>query len=116
MKEPVIEGQWKEAIDQEYTSERVQVTGPKRANSQWILVPSCWPFLFSCSRKRNRKDHFQSINLKAVKNISQLYLLVPVLEIPASRVVSARIAGNVSQNNHIPHSLQNYSWQENIVA
>ena len=52
-------------------------------------APWCWPFSFSCARKRSRKDHFQSINLKAVENISQLHLVVPMLEIPASKMVSA---------------------------
>lgn len=41
----------------------------------------------------SRKDHFQSVNLKAIENISQLHLVVPVLEIPASKIVSA-VQGN----------------------
>lgn len=50
----------------------------------------------SC-HKRNRKGHFQSINWKAIANVSQLHLLVPIWGIPASREF-----GNVSQNSHIP--------------
>lgn len=49
MKEPVIEGQWKEAIDQEYTSGGVQVIGPKRARftmDSGALVLAILVFLF----------------------------------------------------------------------
>lgn len=45
--------------------------------------------VFSCARKRNWKGLFQSVNLKAIENISQLHLLVPVLEIGASEIIGA---------------------------
>ena len=115
-KEPVGEGgRWKGAVD----GENIRKTPTHMTRGSQVTVDSgtlCCPFLFSPPRKRNRKDHFQSVSLKEIENISQLHLLVPVLEIAASRVISAGVIGNVSQRNHIPHSLQNYSWQENTVA